>query len=234
MSTTFYGVLGVGPDAGDDAIRAAYRERAKDHHPDVSAAPDAAEQFKRITAAKEVLLDPKERRRYDRLGHASYVDAHCDASLWAVDEGTTDAGSSASAPRSASKRTERTTKSRSGSGRGRSASRTESETDSASTGSTDASRGSRTRAETRANDRSRSGTSSQSGATSSNQSGTTSSRRSDTDGSSRSRGRGSTESDDAASSSARVRVRGAPPARLPRDPRRPAERRADQRQMLRA
>ncbi|WP_415381706.1 DnaJ domain-containing protein [Halosimplex sp. TS25] len=120
MSTTFYGVLGVGPDAGDDAIRAAYRERVKDHHPDVSAAPDAAEQFKRLTAAKEVLLDPKERGRYDRLGHASYVDAHCDPSLWVVGAGSAGGESAAStAPTQAGP----TATSRSRNGRSRSTSR---------------------------------------------------------------------------------------------------------------
>jgi len=86
MSGTFYEVLGVGPEADDDAVRAAYRERVKDHHPDVSSAPDATERFKRVTTAKETLLDPIERSRYDRLGHAAYVDAHSDPSLWSTDE----------------------------------------------------------------------------------------------------------------------------------------------------
>ena len=85
MSRTFYGVLGVGPDADDEAIRAAYRERVKEHHPDVSADPDAAERFKRLTAAKETLLDAAERARYDRLGHRAYVSSHGDSTLWATE-----------------------------------------------------------------------------------------------------------------------------------------------------
>ncbi|QPV63014.1 J domain-containing protein [Halosimplex litoreum] len=85
MSRTFYGVLGVGPDADEEAIRAAYRERVKEHHPDVSSDPDAADRFKRLTAAKETLLDAADRARYDRLGHRAYVDSHADSTLWASD-----------------------------------------------------------------------------------------------------------------------------------------------------
>jgi len=98
MSGTLYGVLGVGPDADDGAIRAAYRERVKDHHPDVSSAPDATERFKRVTTAKETLLDPKERSRYDRLGHAAYVDTHGDPSLWQTGEGGTESTGQAHTP----------------------------------------------------------------------------------------------------------------------------------------
>ncbi|WP_218927232.1 J domain-containing protein [Halosimplex rubrum] len=93
MSRTFYGVLGVRPGADEEAIRAAYRERVKEHHPDVSSDPDAADRFKRLTAAKETLLDAAERARYDRLGHRAYVGSHADSSLW-----TTDSATGASAP----------------------------------------------------------------------------------------------------------------------------------------
>jgi len=82
MGVTFYGVLGVGPDADADAIRRAYRERVKDHHPDVSDAPDAESRFKRLTTAKETLVDDKERARYDRLGHENYVSQHLGSSAW--------------------------------------------------------------------------------------------------------------------------------------------------------
>lgn len=69
----FYEVLGVAADASTETIRDAYRERVKEVHPDRSDAPDAAERFKRVTRAKEVLTDPQERARYDRLGHEAYV-----------------------------------------------------------------------------------------------------------------------------------------------------------------
>jgi curved DNA-binding protein CbpA len=72
--STFYDVLDVSPDASRDEIQAAYREKVKQTHPDVSDDPDAETQFKRVTRAREVLTDPDERARYDRLGHSQYVD----------------------------------------------------------------------------------------------------------------------------------------------------------------
>lgn len=82
MTSTFYGVLGVGPDADADAIREGYRERVTDVHPDVNDDPDADVQFQRVTTARDVLLDAAERARYDRLGHVSYVRHHVDCSAW--------------------------------------------------------------------------------------------------------------------------------------------------------
>lgn len=73
MSRTYYDVLGVPEDADADAIRAAYRERVKETHPDQSDDPDASDRFRSVREAKEVLTDPVERRRYDRIGHRRYV-----------------------------------------------------------------------------------------------------------------------------------------------------------------
>lgn len=69
----YYAALGVPEDASAEAIEGAYRERVKEVHPDRSDAPDATEQFRLVQEAKEVLTDPTERARYDRLGHAAYV-----------------------------------------------------------------------------------------------------------------------------------------------------------------
>jgi curved DNA-binding protein CbpA len=73
MAETFYSILDVSPDAGTERIREAYRELAKDHHPDVSDDPRATERFKRLTTARDVLVDSESRTRYDRLGHEAYV-----------------------------------------------------------------------------------------------------------------------------------------------------------------
>jgi len=47
-------VLGVAPDASDAAVRAAYRERAKDTHADQGGSSAA---FQRVKRAKEAMLD---------------------------------------------------------------------------------------------------------------------------------------------------------------------------------
>ncbi|WP_439026063.1 J domain-containing protein [Haloarchaeobius sp. DT45] len=73
MTETFYDVLGVPHDADQEAIRDAYRERVKETHPDLNDAEDAAEEFQRVAEAEEVVGDPDERARYDRLGHDAYV-----------------------------------------------------------------------------------------------------------------------------------------------------------------
>ncbi|MXR51646.1 DnaJ domain-containing protein [Halovenus sp. WSH3] len=82
MGESFYTVLGVERDADAAAIRRAYRSRAKECHPDVSDDPDAAERFKRLTTARDVLLDADERATYDRLGHEAYVNEHIETSVW--------------------------------------------------------------------------------------------------------------------------------------------------------
>jgi molecular chaperone DnaJ len=75
MSEDFYDVLGVGRDASEDDINAAYRKKAARYHPDVSDDPDAEEKFKRIKTAKEVLTDEEKRQAYDRMGHERFVQA---------------------------------------------------------------------------------------------------------------------------------------------------------------
>src|SRR3974390_1354044 len=64
-----YDVLGVRRGDSDETIRAAYRKLAKRHHPDLNPGkPEAAERFKAINAAYEILSDPAKRGRYDRGG----------------------------------------------------------------------------------------------------------------------------------------------------------------------
>ena len=44
-----YATLGVAPGSADlDEIRSSFRKRAKDLHPDVNSAPDAAEDFRQL------------------------------------------------------------------------------------------------------------------------------------------------------------------------------------------
>jgi molecular chaperone DnaJ len=73
MAETYYERLGVSPDASEDEIESAYREKLKETHPDVSDETDAKQRTQGLIEAKEVLTDEKERSRYDRLGHQKYV-----------------------------------------------------------------------------------------------------------------------------------------------------------------
>lgn len=77
----FYDVLGVDRDADRSEIRGAYRDLARRYHPDVNEHPDASDQFKVLTTAREVLTDEEERSAYDRLGHADYVSVRVDGDL---------------------------------------------------------------------------------------------------------------------------------------------------------
>jgi len=79
---TAYEVLGVSTDATEDTIKAAYQERVKETHPDVSDAPDTDREFRRVQTARDILLDTGERARYDRLGHLRYVHTHLTDSDW--------------------------------------------------------------------------------------------------------------------------------------------------------
>ena len=64
----YYQILGLDESAGAEAIKRAYRARARachpDRHPDD---PAAAEQFKGVTEAYEVLSNPTLRQQYDLL-----------------------------------------------------------------------------------------------------------------------------------------------------------------------
>jgi molecular chaperone DnaJ len=72
LATTrdYYTILGVGRNASDAEIKRAYRQQARQYHPDVNKAPDAEARFKEINEAYAVLNDPRKRATYDRYGHA--------------------------------------------------------------------------------------------------------------------------------------------------------------------
>ncbi len=65
----YYEVLGVSKTANEEEIKKAYRNLAKKYHPDVSSEENAAEKFKEVQEAYEVLSDPTKREQYNQFGH---------------------------------------------------------------------------------------------------------------------------------------------------------------------
>ncbi|MFV2010939.1 MULTISPECIES: molecular chaperone DnaJ [unclassified Micromonospora] len=68
MAKDYYGILGVSRDASADDIKRAYRKLARQYHPDVNPDPVAADKFKDINAAYEVLSDDQKRQIVDLGG----------------------------------------------------------------------------------------------------------------------------------------------------------------------
>lgn len=67
----YYETLGVNKDANADEIKSAYRRLAKKYHPDLNKnSKEAAEKFKEVNEAYEVLGDEKKRANYDQFGNA--------------------------------------------------------------------------------------------------------------------------------------------------------------------
>lgn len=65
-----YEVLGVQRDASEQQIKKAFRQLARELHPDVNAHdPQAEEKFKEAAEAYEILSDGERRATYDRYGH---------------------------------------------------------------------------------------------------------------------------------------------------------------------
>jgi DnaJ-class molecular chaperone len=68
MERDLYTVLGVSKSAETQEIRSAYKQLAKEHHPDKGGDP---EKFKELSQAHEVLSDEGRRKMYDMTGSIS-------------------------------------------------------------------------------------------------------------------------------------------------------------------
>ena len=71
----YYEVLGIERDATQKQVKDAYRRLARKLHPDVNPDASAAEQFKEVGEAYEVLSNSEKRAQYDRFGHAAFQGA---------------------------------------------------------------------------------------------------------------------------------------------------------------
>jgi molecular chaperone DnaJ len=68
-----YEVLGVTRSATMEEIKISYRKLAMRYHPDRNPGDGAAEeQFKEISQAYDILIDPEKRAAFDRYGHAAF------------------------------------------------------------------------------------------------------------------------------------------------------------------
>jgi DnaJ-like protein/PilZ domain-containing protein len=61
----YYAVLNVPPDADDKRVHTAYRQLARQYHPDANKDPGAQDRFIGICEAYKVLSDPDQRKTYD-------------------------------------------------------------------------------------------------------------------------------------------------------------------------
>jgi molecular chaperone DnaJ len=66
----YYEVLGVAKNASESELKKAFRNLARQYHPDVNKNEDAVEKFKEINEAYQILSDQEKRDAYDRYGHA--------------------------------------------------------------------------------------------------------------------------------------------------------------------
>ena len=66
MSKDLYAILGVARTASEAEIKSAYRKLARKYHPDLNKDnKDAAEKFKEVSAAYDILGDKDKRQKYD-------------------------------------------------------------------------------------------------------------------------------------------------------------------------
>lgn len=65
----YYKIMGIPKDTPQKNIRAAYRKRVKQFHPDLHPEdPKAKAKFQALTEANDVLSDPEKRKLYDQYG----------------------------------------------------------------------------------------------------------------------------------------------------------------------
>ena len=82
--TDHYTALGLGANASLADIKKAFRQKASSYHPDRNDAPDAAERFRAVQKAYEVLSDADKRQAYDDNRRRNLLDSPIDTArdIW--------------------------------------------------------------------------------------------------------------------------------------------------------
>ena len=85
----YYEVLDIGRGANEEEVKKAYRKKALEFHPDRNKSEGAADRFKEVNEAYQILSDSDTRARYDQFGHAGVngsagrgFDGHADVGGW--------------------------------------------------------------------------------------------------------------------------------------------------------
>ncbi len=69
----YYQILGLDKSAEADAVKKAYRKKARQYHPDVSQAADAQQRMAEVNEAYAVLGDAEKRAAYDTVGAQAWA-----------------------------------------------------------------------------------------------------------------------------------------------------------------
>lgn len=71
----YYDILGINKSASANDIKAAYRKKAIEWHPDKHKdnKEEAEQKFKEINEAYQILSDPQKRQAYDQFGHQAFA-----------------------------------------------------------------------------------------------------------------------------------------------------------------
>lgn len=72
FETDCYQLLGISPDADEQAIRKAWRLKTREVHPDTNQSVESPDGFLRLKAAYDLLMDPLQRLQHDR--HFGYYE----------------------------------------------------------------------------------------------------------------------------------------------------------------
>jgi len=81
-SSTYYDKLELKKDATKTDVKKAYRRLALKYHPDKNSEPTAAEKFREVSEAYEVLSDADQRRDYDQMLRRGGGGGGRDSSSW--------------------------------------------------------------------------------------------------------------------------------------------------------